>query len=55
MSVPAIFFDSSLGCDVHRNDRADNPLGEVLIAAKKKLQLHDVKRSEDAELNKRND
>ena len=44
------FFDSTLGYDDHRNDRADNPQGGVLIAAKKELQLHDVKRSKDAEL-----
>ena len=43
-------FDKSLGYDVHRNDRPDNPHGGVLIAAKKDLQLHDVKCSKEAEL-----
>ena len=43
-------FDKSLGNDVHRNDRPDNPHGGVLIVAKKDLELHDVKCSKEAEL-----
>ena len=38
------------GYNVHRNDRPDNPHGGVLIAAKKDLELHDVKCSKEAEL-----
>ena len=43
-------FDDSLGYDIHRNDRSENPHGGVLIAAKKDLELHDVKCSKDVEL-----
>ena len=43
-------FDGSLGYDIHRNDRTDNLHGGVLIAAKKDLELHDVKCSKDVEL-----
>ena len=43
-------FDDSLGYDIHRKDRSENPHGGVLIAAKKDLELHDVKCSKDVEL-----
>ena len=43
-------FDECLGYDVHRNDRPDNPHGGVLIAAKKDLELQDIKCSKDLEL-----
>ena len=35
---------------MHRNDRPDNPHGGVLIAAKKDLELQDIKCSKDLEL-----
>ena len=43
-------FDECLGYDVHRNDRPDNPHGGVLIAAKKDLELQEIKCSKDLEL-----
>jgi hypothetical protein len=36
------FFDTSLGFDIHRNDRASDPHGGVLLAVKKDLELSNV-------------
>jgi hypothetical protein len=38
------FFDTSLGFDIHRNDRASDPHGGVLLAVKKDLELSNVKK-----------
>ena len=35
---------------MHRKDRPDNPHGGVLIAAKKDIELNDIKCSKDLEL-----
>ena len=44
------FFDTSLGFDIHRNDRASDPHGGVLLAVKKDLELSNVKKSKSLEL-----
>ena len=44
------FFDTSLGFDIHRNDRASDPHGGVLLAVKKDLELNNVKKSKSLEL-----
>ena len=43
-------FDGSLGYDIHRNDRPDNPHGGVLIAAKKDFELYGAKWNKVVEL-----
>jgi len=43
-------FEESLGFDVHRNDRPDNPHGGVLLAVRKELNVTDVKRSSTVEM-----
>jgi hypothetical protein len=44
------FFDTSLGFDIHRNDRAIDPHGGVLLAVKKDLELSNVNKSKSLEL-----
>jgi hypothetical protein len=44
------FFDTSLGFDIHRNDRASDPHGGVLLAVKKDLELSNVKKSKSLEV-----
>ena len=44
------FIDPNLGLNVYRNDRASDAHGGVLIAAKKNIEVTDIKKSKNVEL-----